>query len=321
MMDLNRAEQAIEGLRKLHIGTDRDGDVQAHILRLLARDEHGNPTHVAKRWTREGETRGFMLTGAPGSGKSHLVNRTLQKMPALEPREDGVPRYIKCSVPSPATFKSMIMQLLKETGYPAASPRKENWLLVQDLRYRLELLDIGVIWIDEAHDLFCADRKLILRALKSLMQGGAAVAIILTGTRDLADVIRSDQQVKRRFTAMSLPALVEQADGADFQTILEQYCDRVGLIPPAERDLIARIFHGARYCFGRAIELLLQALEVAIERADERLENDHFAAAYAMNEACEVSENVFYAERFWLIDTDPALSEFLDSPKKRKRSY
>ena len=321
MLDVTRAEQALEGLRNLHIGTDRDTDVRTHILRLLARDEDRNPTHVAKRWTREGETRGFMLTGAPGSGKSHLVNRTLQKLPALEPREDGVPRYIKCSAPSPATFKSMIMQLLKETGYPAENPRKENWLLVRDLRYRLELLDIGVIWIDEAHDLFCADRKLILRALKSLMQGEAAVAIILTGTSDLADVIRSDQQVKRRFTAMSLPALVEQADGADFQTILEQYCDRIGLLAPTENDLIARVFHGARYCFGRAIELLLQALEVAIEREDERLVNDHFAEAYAMNEACEVSENVFYAERLWLIDTDPATPECPNSAKKRKRSF
>jgi len=81
-----------------------------------------------------------------------------------------------------------------------------------------------MVWIDEAQDLFCADRKLILRALKSLMQGDDAVAIILSGTNDLATVIRSDAQVKRRFTAMVLPELVEQVDGENFKEIMVQYC-------------------------------------------------------------------------------------------------
>jgi hypothetical protein len=199
----------------------------------------------------------------------------------------------------------MVCELLKATGYPDANPRKEAWVLLQDLRYRLSLLEINLIWIDEAQDLFCADKQLILRALKSLMQGEQAVAVILSGTADLAAVIRSDDQVKRRFTAMVLPDLVEELDGHNFRQIVAQYCQRVGMASPANADLVGRMFHAARYRFGRAIDLLLLALETAIEEESDCLTLDHFAAAYAMDEGCLVADNVFYAERYWLIDTDP----------------
>uniref|UniRef100_UPI003A8FCD6F TniB family NTP-binding protein n=1 Tax=Celeribacter halophilus TaxID=576117 RepID=UPI003A8FCD6F len=77
-------------------------------------------------------------------------------------------------------------------------------------------------------DLFCADRKLILRALKSLMQGDDAVIVILSGTEELSNVIRSDPQVQRRFTSMVLPELSEQADTVQnpkpLRTLISQLC-------------------------------------------------------------------------------------------------
>ena len=259
-----------------------------------------------------------MLIGGPGSGKSHLMHHTLRKLPTLAEGEFGRPHYVQCPVPSPATFKSMTLALLAETGYPDGNPRKEAWLLWQDFRHRLKMLGISVVWIDEAQDLFCADRKLILRALKSLMQGDDAVAVILSGTDDLAQVIRTDAQVKRRFTVMILPDVVEQIDGAAFMGIVAQYCQRVGLGAPVEGDLIGRLFHGSRYRFGRAMELLLNALETALERGARDLTIDHFAAAYAMNEACLAAENAFYAETYWLLDPDADL-EYPNAGKSSKR--
>lgn len=318
MLDIHAAEQALEALRNLHVGSNRDAEAAAQITRLLQKDEHGQLTPVAKRFTKTGETRGMMLVGGPGSGKSHLMNRTLSKLSVLAESEYGSPRYIQCSVPSPATFKSMTLALIEETGYAQSSSRKEAWSLWQDFRYRLKLLGISIVWIDEAHDLFCADRKLILRALKSLMQGDDAVIVILSGTEELSNVIRSDPQVQRRFTSMVLPELSEQADTATFKEIIAQYCQRVGLSEPTETDLIGRIFHGARYRFGRAIELLLQAMEFAIERKEAQLTIEHFASAYAMNEACPVSENVFFAEQYWLIETD-LTAEIKSHRASRKR--
>ncbi|WP_226629689.1 TniB family NTP-binding protein [Alloyangia pacifica] len=317
MAQADTAKSALERVRSLHIGSARDAEAAMHTTRLLATDEQGALTPVVKRFTRTGETRGVMLIGGPGSGKSHLLERTLSKLTVLQEGEYGRPRYLGCSVPSPATFKSMTLALLAESGYPDANPRKEAWSLWQDLRHRLQLLGISVLWIDEAQDLFCADRKLILRALKSLMQGDDAVVVVLSGTEDLAKVIRTDPQVQRRFTAMVLPDLVEQVDGDSFRDVITQYCERVGLGAPVEADLIGRIFHGARYRFGRALELLLQAMEIAIGRGDDDLDIGHFAAAYAMNEACTAADNVFYAEHYWLLKPDAVEEE--EQPRRKKR--
>lgn len=318
MKDLVNREAALDSVRKLHIGLDWDAEAALHVKRLLARDGDGNFLPTARFFTKTGETRGMMLVGDPGSGKSHLMDRTLTKIPELAPADDGVPRVIACPVPSPATFKSMTLALLERSGYPNANPRQEAWSLWQLFRHRLSKLGVAVLWIDEAQDLFCADRKAILRALKSLMQGDDAVAVILSGTEDLAQVIRTDPQVKRRFTAMVLPELTEAAHGEMFRTVMADYCARIDLVPPVEADLVARVFHGARYRFGRAIELLLVAMEFAIARDAKHLTIDHFACAYAMNEACPASQNVFYADNYVLLKPD-ADADMTASPRRRSR--
>lgn len=304
MKDFISKDAAMTAVRKMHIGLDSDGETAMHVKRLLEKGEDGNVLPKARRFTNNDETRGMMLIGAPGSGKSHLMHRTLAKIPELAAGEDGVPRFISVSVPSPATLKSVTLALLKKTGYHHGGRRQEVWALWEALLHRLNTLGICLVWIDEAQDLFCADRKMILRALKSLMSGDEGVAVVVSGTEDLDVVIRSDQQVKRRFTSKVLPELVQAVDGEMFQEIMADYCPRVGLGAPIEADLVGRVFHGARYRFGRAMELLLDAMEFAIERDAEHLTIDHFASAYAMNEACTASENVFYADSYQLLDPD-----------------
>jgi len=315
MKDFVSREAALDAVRELHIGLDLDAEAALHTKRLLQRGEGGGLIAKARRLTRTGETRGMMLVGAPGSGKSHLMDRTLSKIGPLKDNDVGERQLIACPVPSPATFKGMTLALLEESGFEGASPRQEAWSLWQMFRHRIGMLGTAVVWIDEAQDLFCADRKLILRALKSLMQGDNAVAVVLSGTEELAEVIRSDAQVKRRFTSMVLPDLVEAIHGDMYRTVMDDYCGRVALAPPVEADLIGRIFHGARYRFGRAIELLLLAMEFAIEQDDEYLTIDHFASAYSMNEACPASENVFYADNYHVLDPDAGD----DVPTRRSR--
>lgn len=57
-------------------------------------------------------------------------------------------------------------------------------------------------------------------------------------------------------------------------------------------------------------------MEIAIERGDQDLKMDHFASAYAMNEACSIAENVFYAEHYWLLNPDEF--EAYERPRSKK---
>ena len=52
-------------------------------------------------------------------------------------------------------------------------------------------------------------------------------------------------------------------------------------------------------------------------RGDDDLDIGHFAAAYAMNEACTAADNVFYAEHYWLLKPDAVEEE--EQPRRTKR--
>ena len=152
-----------------------------------------------------------------------MLQRGLSRHTAFVDSTDDTRPFIGATVPSPATLKSMSDHLLAETGYPATNSRREVWSKWAMLRQRFMLLKTAVLWIDEAHDLFCADRSLILRAMKSLMQGESAVIVILSGTEKLAEFVRSDPQVQRRFSTLVLPPVDAIADREDILTIIDAH--------------------------------------------------------------------------------------------------
>ncbi|WP_158644596.1 TniB family NTP-binding protein [Paracoccus jeotgali] len=307
-------------LRKLRIDTPRDGAFLAHLNRLLSRDEAGNMIPDPQRFSAGRETRGVLVIDGPGGGKTTLIARALERHPVLS----GVDRrhYLEASVPSPATFKSMGATLLQRSGFPIVAGKREAWSMWEILRARLKDQNITVLWIDEAHDLFCADRNLILRALKALMQGDEAVIPILSGTEMLREIVRSDPQVQRRFSTLILPPVNEAVEGASFADVVRQYCQIAGLEPPLESDLIARLFHAARYRFGRCVETIIGAIEFALAGNAARLDISHFAEFWGMQEGYSFESNIFLAPHW--ADLDP--NEDPDAPipvtkrKKRKRA-
>lgn len=295
MMSLAQIAQTLAQLRQLHIGTPRDEAFAHHLDRLLSRDGQGNFLPQALPFTRTGETRGIMVIDGPGGGKSTLVSHGLDRHPALKVGPEGRKPYLASIVPSPATFKSMTLELLAKTGYTEVGPRREAWSTWQVFRGRLADFGYCLVWIDEAHDLFCADRNLILRAIKTLMQGDGAVIVILSGTDSLFDIVRSDPQVQRRFSTLTLPPVSLHHDVSSFEDLLIRYCAKAGLEAPNEVDLIERLFHASRYRFGRCIETIISAIEEALMTGARQLEINHFAAVWEMQEGCGMDKNVFWA--------------------------
>ncbi|WP_340110547.1 TniB family NTP-binding protein [Pikeienuella sp. HZG-20] len=245
----------LDDLRNTYVGTPRDQLFLSHLDRLLKCDEHGALLPRPVTFTETGETRGIALVDGPGGGKTSLVKHNLRHHPAFaSPRANTAP-IVAASVPSPATLKSLALEIIRETGFPAPSSRTSAWELWRLVRVRLQCCGAVVLWIDEAHDLFrkrsASEVEDMLRMLKSLMQGDGAVIVILTGVDALWRIASYDDQVKRRYSKIELPPISNVKDGKALAKQIATFCARTGLAPPTEPDPIPRLIFASRERFGR----------------------------------------------------------------------
>jgi hypothetical protein len=178
------------------------------------------------------------------------------------------------------------------------------------VRHRIAILGVTVIWIDEAHDLLnqkspheTAD---MLKMLKSLMQGPAAVVVVLSGVPSLRNVIAQDQQVARRFSKLAIPPVSVAVDGELLDRAMRGYCRFAGVAHPAERERMLRIVHAGRGRLGRCLELMIGALDVAVGERAAQLGQQHFAQFFAAQEGCDPAGNVFLSPRWSSLTLDAA---------------
>lgn len=189
------------------------------------------------------------------------------------------------------------------SGYPDVSESRRQWHVWQLVRTRLALLGVVVLWIEEAHDLFRnSSQREVEDILKTLMQGEGAVIVALTGIETLWQIASFDDQVKRRYSKIELPAVTGAADGGAIWKLIGQYCVKAGLEFPERGDLVERLIHASRARFGRCIENIINGIEVALINGDDGLHIRHFAEAWAMAEGCDPGENVFLSPRWLQID-------------------
>lgn len=296
-------------LRSQYIKMGRDRQFRATIDRLLNCDEESNLIPDLVDFTASGEARGLVVTDGAGGGKTSLVRHALVNHPALQPSETALMPCVSVSVPSPATAKSVGHAVLNATGYPSKNENPTAQRIWADVALRFGLLGTAVLWIDEAHDVFPKRAKgeapEILNTLKSLMQGEAAVIVILSGVDSLWANISLDDQVKRRYRRFALPEVSAGADRKMLWGLLGHFAGRADLEMPEEGDLIERVIHAGRHRFGRCVEQMIDAIEAALMLGDCKLEMHHFAEVFFAQEGCSVAENVFLTPRWSSIDLSP----------------
>lgn len=309
-------------LRSLHIPTERDRALAAQLDRLLQTDGDGRQTPIPVRFTADLETRGIAIIEAAGGGKTTAVRKVLSRTTALNP-VGAPPLYLRAKVPSPATLKSLGLEILRLLDYEQVSGRATAWQIWDAVRHRLSLRGIVVLWIDEAHDLFLSQsaREIddMLKMLKSLMQGDAAVILILSGTERLSDITSYDPQVNRRFTRVVPKDLVIGADEARLSKLVNDYGREAGLAVDWSDGLSSRLIHGSRRRFGRAVETIINAIERALSDGDRTLTAAHGAEAWGMQEGCAWNDNVFVRKDWASAPLDGAADEFDAARSARQR--
>ena len=300
-------------LRVHHVKTERDRELAMQLNRLLRVDEAGRQTAEPVRFTADLETRGITLIDGPGGGKTTSLRWLLSETAALNP-DTGPPRHLHVQVPSPASLKSLGLEILRSTGWKEVSERATAWMIWQTLRHRLSTLGITVLWIDEAQDLFlCRSAREMddmLKTIKSLMLGESGVIVILSGTDRLSEITGFDPQVNRRFTKVVPKNLVIGADEKKLSELVSFYAAKAGLRSEWSAAMSGRLIHGSRGRFGRAVETVINAIERALRDEVETLTPTHFAEAWGMQEGCAWEDNVFMAKDWASLDLDRGADEF-----------
>jgi len=306
---------AVEMLRRNYVRSDRDDQLNWHLDHVFGPTANGE----LASFTSTGEARGIAVIAAPGDGKTSLIHNGLKTHPSLSVGNPSWPtRYIHVTVPNPATLKSLGCEILKATGYPSISTQRTAWNIWDMVRARLEALQIAVLWIDEAHDLFvsASDREAndILKMLKTMMQGKSPVSVLLSGTEKLWNLLSVDPQVQRRFTVLRLNPLSPASHSQWLARLVNDYCARASLGAPRSDDLVYRIMHASRYLFGRCIETVVNAIEDAARQGQSDLKLANFAFCYEQAENCGDGSNVFIVEKWRDIDPDESVRD-LAPPK------
>lgn len=276
---------AIAGLRARHLVTERDRELAAQLDRLLQVDDLGRQIPEPVRFTAGMATRGITIIEPAGGGKTTAVRRLLARNAALNP-EDGPARYLHVQVPSPATLRSLGLEVLRSSGLDEVSSRAKAWDIWGVVRRRLAFLGIAVLWIDEAHDMFLSGsaREIddMLKMLKSLILGESGVILILSGTERLSEMTSYDPQVNRRFTKVVPGDLVVGGHEQRVGKLVADYAQRAGLGLEWSDELSGRLIHASRGRFGRTVETVINAIERALHDGVKTLTRTQFAEAWSM---------------------------------------
>lgn len=319
----NNPALQIQTLRAMHIPTERDDEIEKHLLRLFDVDGTGNVTPVPCRYAAGKETRGILVVEAAGGGKTTTIRKFLSEASFLkENPETGLPRYLEIQVPNPATLKSVGIAILAAMDMKGVSEKATAWEIWNVVRHRLGLMGIKVLWLDEAQDLVMAqsanETENTLRMIKSLMQGEHAVIPILSGTQRLAELASFDPQVSRRFSKIASPDLEHGAHDENLLGLIDAYCEEAGLKIDLPGDLPARLITASRHRFGRAVETIINAIECALWEQAPTLTMEHFAEAWAMQEGCEPSANIFGVNDWLSIPLDKGAAEYEEARTQRQ---
>lgn len=316
----------MDSLRGIHIGTPSYRSLKSNLERLFRTGPDGKPTHKPVLFTDGTETHGTVLIAGPGAGKTTDVRQAVGSIEALANNPDtGVPRYIHVTVASPASLRSLAIQFLEKLGVDGVGDRVKVYELWKMVRHRLQCLGISLVVVDEAHDMFRSslgsEANELFRMMKSLMQGDHPVVLLLAGTDRLLEITRLDAQVNRRFYKVVAPPLEGGANGASIRRTIAFYSEKAGLQLSIQDDVAVRLIHGARYRFGRCVEIILAAIEEAVRSGHTTLTGEHFEIAWSMQEGCPLTANVFAVEDFMAIvmEDDDEIGERMQQAREKKQ--
>ena len=261
----------------------QDETLSDHLCDLFDVDDDGQMTAQPRRDPLTGETKGLMVLGGSGNGKTALLKRTLRANPILtEFKDDKRGNTLFITVPPEATIKKLAEIILARTGYETISSKLRASDAWEIARHRFGLVGITTIVIDECHHVLRSgsgrDVLAAIQALKHIMQSEHGVALIIAGVPTLRDAILTEPsgETYRRFQEFILPKIRPGSNSARlFAKNFIKSAEKIGVKVYAEDAFAERILFAKHGQIGRSVALGKEILREAVIRKRDALALEH----------------------------------------------
>lgn len=235
------------------------------LLRERARIVDAAPGADVRR-----EARLIVATGETAAGKSRAIDRLMRSTPRLAAAGDGRTRpFVRLSVRSPATLRSVGLELSRVLGYPLAPETRENVVWAKVFQH-LAMAGTEVLFLDEFQN--CSsrankDEAVRLRdTIKSMLIAEHPIVLVLAGLPEIVAFLRVDGQVRRRSRFTSFETL--DVDDAGFVTeVVASLAGEAGLALDGEafaERVAPRLLHAACGQLGLTVEMSVEAILCAL---------------------------------------------------------
>lgn len=297
---------ARDKLKSKHIETEWDPELRRKFDALVRsvlsqRQPGGEPASDARH-----EGRCLFVSGEAGTGKTASLERLFRTHPILQPRGEHRSPLLRVMVRAPCTPKTLGREFLRGLGFPLARELADHiiWARIQEL---LPIAGVLIIHLDEMHNLTdnanAVQLDNIRKTLKMLMVSSWPVGLVISGLPSLIPEMRKVDELRRRGQFVSVPLLRVPDDHEMVEGIICGLAEVVGVAigDDVAEQIAPRLIHAALHRFGVAIELVHEAIELAMleERA---LSIEHFATAFTDRTGCGALMNPFVAPNWADLD-------------------
>ncbi|MDE4276771.1 TniB family NTP-binding protein [Phaeobacter gallaeciensis] len=271
-----------------------DDDLEDQLFDLFEIDDKGAMTAQPRVDPLTGESRGLMVLGRSGDGKTALLKRMLRVNPVLtEVTETDEGNTLYITVPPEATIKKLAELILVRTGYQRVDAKIRSADAWEMVMHRLSKFGIRAIIIDECHHIFRRgsgrDVAGAIQSLKHIMQSAGGVALVIAGVPGLRAEILSEEsgETARRFQEFYFGDIQPGGKSASEFARNFAYCVKtLGLSVPEGSAMVERILFAQHGQIGRSVELGKLILADAVTRKRTQLSLNRAEVVYRKTDKC-----------------------------------
>lgn len=274
--------QKLDWLQDRYWRFGQDEDLNDYLEDLFQVDDGGQMTCEPRRDPLTGETKGLMVIGGSGQGKTAQLMRLLRTSPVLTnyTYDAGVPsgNTLYVTVPPEASLKKLAEILLGKTGYGTFHPKLRAADAWDIALHRFSLVGIKAVIIDECHHMLQPgpgkDVRTAIQSLKHVMQSDHGVALVIVGVPALRDAIMAEtsRETYRRLATYQLSKIRPDTKSSRlFGSNFLKSAEMLGLKVHAADAFAERIEFAAHGDVGGCVALGKEILREAVARKREEI--------------------------------------------------